>query len=223
LKNQIGVKRVEPMRIVLFGPPGSGKGTYASLLKNRLDIPHISTGDLVREEIRKKTPLGIQIEKYSSSGRLIPDEVITEILKNHLARYDVKGFILEGFPRSIGQAKSLEAISKIDLVINLNLASSVIVDRLSARTQCKKCGAIYNDRTLKPKIAGKCDKCGGDLFRRVDDQPDVILERLRVYEETSAPVVDFYRSKGLLKDITPDDPNASPETVVERILALIPN
>jgi adenylate kinase len=209
------------MRIVIFGPPGSGKGTYATLLKTRLGIPHISTGDLVREEIRNKTRLGEQIAEYSNSGKLVPDEIITEILKHRLSRNYEKGFILEGYPRSIVQARELEAISKIDVVINLNLSANVIVDRLSARTQCKKCGAIYNDRTLKPKITGKCDKCGGDLFKRADDQPDVILERLRVYQETSAPVVDFYRAKGLLKDITPDDPNASPDVIVDRIIGLI--
>jgi adenylate kinase len=209
------------MRIVVFGPPGSGKGTYAAILENRLGIPHISTGDLVREEIRNKTPLGDEIAKYSNSGRLVPDEVITEILKRYLSRDFSKGFILEGYPRSIEQAKQLEKISKIDTVVNINVPANVIVDRLSARMQCKKCGAIYNERTLKPKVSGKCDKCGGDLFKRVDDQPKVILERLKVYQETSAPVVDYYRAKGLLKDFSAANPNASPETVVDQLIGLI--
>ncbi|HMK82140.1 MAG TPA: nucleoside monophosphate kinase [Candidatus Bathyarchaeia archaeon] len=209
------------MNIVILGPPGSGKGTYATLLESRLGIPHVSTGDLVREEIRKKTPLGDQIAKYSNSGNLVPDETITELLKCHLSQENSKGFILEGYPRSIQQAKLLETILKIDVIINLNLPDSVIVDRLSARTQCKKCGAIYNDRTLKPKVSGKCDKCSGDLFKRVDDQPKIILERLKVYQQTSAPVVDFYRSKGLLKDVILDDPNAIPNVTVGRIIDLI--
>jgi adenylate kinase len=115
----------------------------------------------------------------------------------------------------------LEAILKIDIVINLNISANVIVDRLSARTQCKNCGAIYNDRTLKPKVSGKCDKCSGDLFKRVDDQPKVILDRLKVFQQTSAPVVDFYRAKGLLKDVTLDDPNAIPNVTVDRIIGLI--
>ena len=209
------------MKIVIFGPPGSGKGTYASLLKNRLDIPHISTGDLVREEIRNKTELGTEIKKYSDAGQLVPDEVITRILKKRLSPDLSRGFILEGYPRSIEQAKQLENIVKIDVVINLSVPDRVIVERLSSRVQCKKCGAIYNERTLKPRIAGKCDKCGAELFKRADDQPNVILERLKIYKETSAPVIDYYRTRKLLKEITNDDPDVSPEIVAERILKLI--
>jgi len=210
-----------PMRIVIFGPPGSGKGTYAMLLKDRLGIPHISTGDLVREEIHNKTPLGIEIEKYSNAGKLVPDEVITEILKKRLTLDLSKGFILEGYPRSINQAKQLENISKIDVVINLVVPDRVIVERLSARVQCKNCGTIYNERSLKPRVTGKCDKCGGKLFKRADDQPTVILERLKIYKETSAPVVDFYRTRKLLKDIRNEDPDVRPEVVTDRIMELI--
>jgi len=209
------------MRIVIFGPPGSGKGTYASRLMRRLGIPHISTGDLVREEIRNQTALGRTIEKYSSSGTLVPDEIITEILKKRIASEVSRGFILEGYPRTVGQAKELEKIVKIDSVVNLNVPDSVIVDRLSARLQCKTCGAVYNERTMKPKVAGKCDKCGGELFRRVDDQPEVIRERLRVYREASEPVVDFYRARNLLRDIRNEDPNVDPEQVVDQIMKLI--
>jgi adenylate kinase len=209
------------VRIVIFGPPGSGKGTYASRLTKRLGIPHISTGDLVREEIRNQTPLGRMIEKYSSSGTLVPDETITEILKKRLGSELSKGFIIEGYPRTIGQAKELEKITRIDAVVNLNVPDKVIVDRLSARLQCKSCGAIYNERTLKPKVPGKCDKCGGELFRRVDDQPEVIRERLRVYREATEPVVDFYRSRNLLKDVVNEDPNVDPDQIVDQILQLI--
>ena len=205
------------MKIVIFGPPGSGKGTYASRLKNRLGIPHVSTGDLVREEIRNKTPLGKQIEKYSSSGTLVPDEVITEILKKRLATELSRGFILEGYPRTVGQAKELEKITNVDVVVNLNVPDNVIVDRLSSRLQCKKCGAIYNSKTMPPKVAGKCNKDGGELFRRTDDQPEVIQERLKVYQQASEPVIDFYRSKHLLKDIRNEDPNVDPEKVVDQI------
>jgi len=209
------------MRIVIFGPPGSGKGTYASRLMKRLGIPHVSTGDLVREEIGNQTRLGKTIEKYSSSGTLVPDEIITEILKKRLTAELSKGFILEGYPRTVDQAKELEKITKVDAVVNLNVPDGVIVDRLSARLQCKTCGAIYNEKTMKPKISGKCDKCGGELFRRVDDQPEVIRERLRVYREASEPVIDFYRTRSLLKDIRNDDPNVDPEKVVDQIVKLI--
>lgn len=209
------------MRIVVFGPPGSGKGTYASRLQKRLGIAHISTGDLVREEIRNQTTLGSTIEKYSSSGTLVPDDIITEILKKRLSSELSKGFILEGYPRNVGQAKELEKITAIDIVVNLNVPDGVIVKRLSARLQCKNCGAIYNEITLKPEVAGKCDKCGGELFKRVDDQPEVIRERLKVYREASEPVVDFYRSRNLLKDIINEDPNVDPEKVVDQIMKAI--
>jgi len=209
------------VKIVIFGPPGSGKGTYASRLVNKLGVPHISTGDLVREEIRNKTPLGKQIEKYSSSGTLVPDAVITDILKKRLTAELSKGFILEGYPRTVGQAKELEKITKVDVVVNLNVPDSVIVDRLSSRLQCKTCGAIYNSKTMPPKVAGKCDKDGGELFRRVDDQPEVIQERLKVYQQASEPVIDFYRSKHLLKDIRNEDPSVDPEKVVDQIAKAI--
>jgi adenylate kinase len=209
------------LRIVIFGPPGSGKGTYAAILKNRLDIPHISTGDLVRDEIRNGTSIGRAIEEYSNSGRLVPDDIITMILEKRMRLSLLKGFILEGYPRSIEQAKQLEKMTGIDLVINLDVPDHVIVERLSTRVQCKKCGTIYNERTMKPRVQGRCDKCSGELFKRVDDQPNVILERLKVYKETSAPVVDYYRTRGLLKDFRNDDPDSSPEAVVDRIMKLL--
>jgi adenylate kinase len=209
------------LKLVIFGPPGSGKGTYASRLTRRLGVPHISTGELVRDEIRNKTSLGNIVEKYSNSGTLVPDEVITEILKNHISAETSKGFILEGYPRTVSQAKALEKITQLDAVVNLGVPDDVIIARLSARLQCKACGGIYNERTLKPKFPGKCDKCGSELFRRVDDQPQVIRERLRVYKEASEPVVSFYRARGLLKNIRNDNENVDPNLVVERIIAAI--
>ena len=209
------------MRVVIFGPPGSGKGTYASRLTQKLGVPHISTGNLVREEIRNNTPLGKTIENYSNSGALVPDDVITEILKNRISAEVSKGFILEGYPRTVNQAKALERITKLDAVVNLGVPDDLIVARLSAHLQCRACGEIYNERTLKPKISGKCDKCGGELYRRVDDQPEVIRERLKVYREASEPVVEFYRAKSILKNIRNDDANADPDSVAQQILEAI--
>jgi adenylate kinase len=209
------------VRVVIFGPPGSGKGTYASRLTQKLGVPHISTGNLVREEIRNNTPLGKTIENYSNSGALVPDDVITEILKNRISAEVSKGFILEGYPRTVNQAKALERITKLDAVVNLGVPDDLIVARLSARLQCRACGEIYNERTLKPKISGKCDKCDGELYRRVDDQPEVIRERLKVYREASEPVVEFYRAKSILKNIRNDDANADPDSVAQQILEAI--
>jgi adenylate kinase len=209
------------VRVVIFGPPGSGKGTYASRLTQKLGLPHISTGDLVREEIRNNTSLGKTVENYSNSGALVPDDVITEILKNRISAEVSKGFILEGYPRTVSQAKALERITNLDAVVNLWVPDDVIVARLSARLQCRACGEIYNERTLKPKISGKCDKCGGELYRRVDDQPKVIRERLKVYREASEPVVEFYRAKSILKNIRNDDANADPDSVAQQILEAI--
>ena len=214
------IEAYEMKRIVIFGPPGSGKGTYASRLAKRLGIPHISTGDLVRDEIREQTPLGKKIENYSNKGLLVPDEMITEILKTRLSSGSSGGFILEGYPRTLAQAKELEHVTKIDLVLNLDVPDSVIISRLSARLQCMKCGAIYNEMTLKPKVAGRCDRCGGELFKRADDQPDVIAERLKVFKEASKPVIDFYRNKSLVKDLRNEEPNVDPDSVVERIISL---
>ena len=208
-------------RIVIFGPPGSGKGTYASRLAKKLGIPHISTGDLVRNEIREQTELGKKIANYSNRGLLVPDEMITEILKNRLASEPTTGFILEGYPRTLTQAKELEGITKIDVVLNLDVPDEVIVTRLSARLQCKNCGTIFNEVTLKPKLTGKCDKCGGELFKRADDQPDVVSERLKVFKEASKPVIDLYRRKNLVKDFRNEDANIDPDRVVERIINLI--
>jgi len=209
------------LRIVIFGPPGSGKGTYATLLKTRLGTPHISTGDLVREEIRNKTTLGKEIEKYSSEGKLVPDEVITEILKKRLTRDLSTGFILEGYPRTINQAEQLEKMTKIDAVINLDVPDRVIVERLSARVQCESCATIYNERTLKPRVAGRCDKCGGRLVRRADDQSNIILDRLRIYKEASAPIIGYYRTRKILKDVSNTDPEIPPEIVADRIMKLL--
>ena len=210
------------MRLILLGPPGAGKGTYASRLAVRLSFPHIATGDIVRDEIKAQTELGRRIKEYSDRGELVPDEIIIGMLGKRLKWPDcVKGFILDGFPRTIAQAEALDKITKIDLVVNLNVPDWVIIQRLSNRLVCRTCGAIYNRLTLKPKRDFICDDCGGELYIRDDDQPEVVEERLNVYRRETAPLIEYYKKKGLLKDVYCDDPMIPPHAMVERIMSII--
>jgi adenylate kinase len=212
------------MRLVIFGPPGSGKGTYASRLAPRLGVPHISTGDILRDEVKSGSELGKNISSYVSSGKLVPDEVVNRVMEKRLSQEDCKrGFILDGYPRTLKQAFFLEKISKIDFVINLNVPDEVIVRRLSSRLVCRRCGAIYNRITLPPKVDGVCDKCGGELYQRDDDKPEVVRERIRVYKNEAAPLLEHYRKSGVaVIDFyyEPDETggDVSPDTVVDRII-----
>ena len=210
------------MKIVILGPPGSGKGTYASRLKDLLGIPHISTGDMVREEIRAQTELGKIMKAYSERGELVPDEIIIDMLAKRLSKSDAqRGFILDGFPRTLKQAEYLEKISGVDLVINLNVPDEIIIQRLSNRLICKRCGAIYNRLTLKPKVDGICDKCGGELYQREDDRPEVIQERLNVYRRDTKPLIEYYRRKGILRDVYCESLTTTPEEMVGKIMDII--
>ena len=210
------------MKIVLLGPPGAGKGTYASRLTVILRVPHVSTGDMVREEIKAQTELGKIMKEYSDKGELAPDEIIIRTLAKRLQKPDcLKGCILDGFPRTIKQAEALDEISKIDLVINLNVPDEIIIKRLSNRLVCRKCGAIYNKLTLKPKKDDVCDECGGELFQRRDDKPEVIQERLNVYRKKTEPLIEYYMKKSFLKDVHCDSLMTPPEAIVEKIKCII--
>lgn len=208
------------MRFVIFGPPGAGKGTYSRRLKDKLGIAAISTGDIFREAVKDGTELGRKVKDYLDAGELVPDEIVTEVLKNRLDKPDAdNGFILDGYPRTLKQAHDLEDITEIEAVINLDVPERVVVARLSSRRQCKKCGAIYNTRFLKPKVEGRCDKCGGELFQRDDDKPEVIRERLNVYEQKTQPILDFFKDNGVkMVNIECNDVDVPPEKMVKQIM-----
>ncbi len=204
------------MNIVLLGPPGAGKGTVAALLKKELGVPHISTGDIFRENIKGGTELGRKVEAILASGALVPDEVTIEMVKDRLAKDDTaSGYILDGFPRTIGQAEALDAMDTIDCVLNFVLSSEEIIKRLSGRRLCKSTGRIYHIVSNPPKVEGIDDETGEPLIQRDDDKPEAIKHRLEVYEAQTAPLIDYYRKKGNLIDV---DSSPSPETIVKAIM-----
>ena len=220
------------MNIIFLGPPGSGKGTYASRICARLGIPHISTGDLFREEVKKETALGKKAGDYMKKGLLVPDSIVIGMLEKRLQQKDSrKGFILDGFPRTIEQAGALEAIFRIESVINLVLPDSIIIQKISARRVCGNCGDIYNIADIRfgknneyrmpsqlPKKEGICDKCGGALMQRKDDMVNVVEERLKVYKKQTEPLIDYYKKKGILNNV---DVTGPPEIMVPKILKVL--
>lgn len=194
------------MRIVLFGPPGAGKGTQASLLSEKYGAAHISTGDILREAVANKTEVGLKAKGYMEKGELVPDEVVIAIAKEKLASIGDKGFILDGFPRTIAQAQALDAALKeidkpLDAVVNLQVDEEELVRRLSGRRVCPSCGEPYHVDSKKSKVEGKCDKCGAELVHRADDQPDAIRNRLKVYNTQTSPVLGYYEQSGILRNI----------------------
>ena len=210
------------MNLVMFGPPGSGKGTYASRLFAILKLPHISTGDLIRQEIKDRTETGKQIEAYTRRGELVPDDIVVGLLKRRISQPDcATGYILDGFPRTIPQAEALEKITEIKVVINLDVPDEVMIERLSTRLTCKNCGAIYNSKFLKPKAEGVCDSCGGQLYTRDDDKPEVIKERLNTYRRQTQPLIDYYKRKGLIENVRNTEAAVPPERIVNQILSII--
>jgi adenylate kinase len=207
------------MNLIILGAPGSGKGTQTTRLKAKLNIPAISTGDIFRKEIKEETELGKRIKKYLDSGQLVPDEIVIDVIKERIKQPDCKnGFILDGFPRTLEQAKALDKIVKIDACINLSVPKEIIVKRLSARRTCKNCGEIYNLLVLKPKVDGVCDKCGGPLFQRDDDRESVIEERFRVYERQTEPLLKYYESRAPVITVTCNSVDAPPELITEQII-----
>ena len=207
------------MNIVLLGPPGAGKGTVAALLKKELGVPHISTGDIFRENRKNGTDLGKKVESILASGGLVPDEVTIEMVRDRLSKDDTaSGYILDGFPRTIAQAEALECIDTIDHVLNFVLSTEEIISRLSGRRLCKSTGRIYHIKSNPPKVEGIDDETGEPLIQRDDDKPEAIKHRLEVYEEQTAPLIEFYRNKGNIIDV---DSAPSPETIVAEIMKAV--
>ena len=195
------------MQLVLFGPPGAGKGTQAKFLSELLNVPHISTGDILRENVKKETALGLKAKSYMDKGELVPDKLLIDLIKDRLSQPDCrKGFLLDGFPRTIPQAVALDEIledinKNLNGVVNIDVGSGELIRRLSGRRVCKSCGASYHVMFNAPKVTGICDTCSGELYQRADDQEVAINNRLNVYSNLTQPVLDYYKKKGILIDI----------------------
>ncbi len=199
------------MNLILLGPPGAGKGTQANLLKKTLNIPHISTGDILREEMQRGSELGRDVKKFVDSGALVPDSVVTKIIENRLTQkgQNLKGFMLDGFPRTETQAQDLDRIlasakNPVDYAIYFEATSAVITQRLTGRRVCRKCGALYHVVNRKAKKEGICDSCGGELYQRPDDNEQTIKNRIEVYLKSTAPIISYYTAQNKLVKIDAD-------------------
>jgi adenylate kinase len=194
-------------RVVLLGPPGAGKGTQAKLLQDEFGACQISTGDILRKAVAEQTPLGKEAAEYINRGALVPDDVIVNLVAERLKERDCeKGFILDGFPRTIPQAQGLDRILKtmglsLNGVLSVQVPEGIIIERLAGRRTCRSCGALSHMVFKPPKKAGVCDRCGGELYQRDDDREETIANRLRVYEKQTAPLANYYRERGLLREI----------------------
>ena len=191
------------MKLILLGPPGAGKGTQAEILCKKLNIPTISTGNILRAAVKNGTPVGLKAKEYMDAGKLVPDEVIIGVISERLAEADCqKGFILDGVPRTIPQAEALEKAGiTFDAVVSLEISDDEIVDRMVGRRVFASFGAPYHVKNLPPKVEGVCDACGGKLEARADDKPEVVRDRLKVYHKETAPLKDFYAERNLLKTV----------------------
>jgi adenylate kinase len=212
------------MNIVFLGPPGAGKGTQAKILIERYGIPQISTGDMLREHRAKGTELGKKAQEYMDRGQLVPDEIILGMVKERLSQPDCqKGFILDGFPRTVAQAEALDKLlsemgKKLDFALALIVPDELLVERLTGRRTCKNCGMMYHIKYKPPKVEGKCDVCGGELYQRPDDNEETVRNRLKVYHEQTAPLIEYYKNKGILREI---DGSKSIEEITQQIISIL--
>jgi adenylate kinase len=190
------------MKLILLGAPGAGKGTQALKLVDHYSTPQISTGDLLRAAVADGTDLGKQANEYMTAGKLVPDEVVIGLIEERLKEDDCQsGFILDGFPRTVAQADKLKEITDIDAVVNVDVDTSILVDRLTGRRTCKNCNAMYHMVFNPPKQEGVCDACGGELYQRSDDNEETVTKRVKTYNENTAPLIDYYKETGKVKDV----------------------
>ncbi len=208
------------MKLILLGAPGAGKGTQAAILQERLGIPTISTGNILRAAIKNETPVGLQAKAYMDAGHLVPDEVIIGVINERLQEADcANGFILDGVPRTIAQAEALEEAGiRFDAVVAIEVPDEKIVSRMSGRRVCEVCGRSYHIVSVPPRVEGVCDSCGGRLVQRKDDKPETVLDRLAVYHRETEPLKGFYEARGILKTV-PDQPTLDETT--QAILAVL--
>lgn len=211
------------MYLVLLGPPGAGKGTQAKRLAERLNLPHISTGDILRQNVKDGTELGKQAKGIMEKGLLVPDELVASMLDRRFSEPDIKkGFILDGYPRNLVQAKTLDEVLKrknisVGLVVYLDTSDPVVVKRLTGRLVCSKCGANFHTLNMPPKAKGLCDNCQGALYQRSDDNEDTVLKRLQVYKNEVVSLIDYYKQAGKLRILNAD---LDAQVVLEQIIAL---
>ncbi len=212
------------MRIILLGPPGAGKGTVAKPIIDRYHVPHISTGDLFRENLKNNTPLGQKAKAYMDAGELVPDELVIDLVEDRITRDDCKeGYLLDGFPRTVAQAEALtkltEKIEKpLDYAVNIVVPDEILTERIVGRRVCTECGASYHVKNFPPAVDGVCDRCGGTLIQRADDNEETVSKRLKVYYAESAPLVDYYKNANIIVDI---DGNKTPEEVEQSVFKVL--
>jgi len=207
------------MKMVFLGPPGAGKGTLAAMASKNMGLPHISTGDLFRTAIKNETELGKIVKSILAEGRLVPDDLTIALVRERLSQADAdKGWILDGFPRTVPQAEALQALTPVDVVINFDVRDDLILYRLTGRRICRNCGKIYHIATMAPKRDGICDVCGGELYTRSDDQEESIKTRLEAYRDQTEPLIKWYENLGRLVTI---DGSGAPQSVYEKFAEVV--
>jgi len=209
------------MKIILLGPPGAGKGTQAQFIQNKFKIPQISTGDILRENVKKNTPLGLKAKYYMDKGELVPDDIMIELIKNRLGNSDCSnGYILDGFPRTVSQAEALDKAIEdgIDAVIFFDVKDETLIERLTLRRVCPNCGAVYHLKYAPPKFDNKCDNCQSELYQRSDDKEEVIRKRLEVYRKDTKPLIEYYEKRNILYRINGEEVPSVVQSQIENIL-----